>query len=97
MICCDDYIQGQRPNFSIEIRDEHVLTDPATLTFAFETPAGVVTTYVYGVDAALVRDSVGKFHVEITLTEPGWWKWRQESTGVVTADQGKFKVTPELI
>ena len=98
MNCCEDYIVGQRPKFSFEIRDEHVLADPATLTFTFETPLSLITTtYVYGTDAELVKDAVGKYHVEITLTEAGTWLWRQESTGVVTASQGKFRVGAEII
>lgn len=94
---CEDYIVGQRPRFDFQIRDDHVLTDPTTLTFKFEKPDGVETTYIYGTDAELVRDSVGKFHVELTLDQAGTWIWRQESTGIVTATQGKFRVGEELL
>lgn len=93
----EDYIVGQRPRFDFQIRDDHVLVDPSTLTFMFEKPDGVVTTYVYGVDAELVKDATGKFHVELTLDQAGTWIWRQESIGIVTATQGKFRVGEELL
>jgi hypothetical protein len=94
---CEDYIVGQRPRFDFQIRDAGVLVDPTTLNFAFEKPDATVTTYVYGTDAELVKDATGKYHVELTLDQSGWWSWRQESTGVVTATQGKFRVGAELI
>lgn len=94
---CEDYIVGQRPRFDFQIRDQHVLSDPATLSFAFEKPDGTVTTYIYGTDAELVKDAIGKYHVEVTLDQSGQWLWRQESTGVVTASQGRFRVGAELL
>ena len=97
MSCCSEYIVGQRPRFSFEIRDDGVLADPATLTVKFEKPDATVVTYVYGTDVELVKTAVGKYHVEYTLDQSGWWEWRQTSTGVVTAQQGRFRVAAALI
>lgn len=55
--------------------------DPTTVSFKFKNPAGSVTTYVYGVDAQLVRSGVGIYYADISLTAPGIWRYRFESTG----------------
>jgi hypothetical protein len=69
------------------------LADPTTVTFKFETPAGAETTYVYLTDAQLVRDSLGLFHVNLTASAHGIWKWRWQSTGDPTAAiEGEFRV-----
>jgi hypothetical protein len=95
---CEDYIVGQRPQLDFQIRDNRVLTDPTTLVFMFRKPNdSATTTYVWGTDAQLVRDSVGKFHVELSLDQAGIWSWRQQSTGVVTASQGTFNVAAALL
>lgn len=69
----------------------HVVTDPATITAKIKNPAGVTTTYVYGTDAALARDSVGIYHVDIDLNSSGIWYYRFEGTGSVkAASQGEL-------
>ena len=92
MKCVDEYIVGQRPTFDMETRDAGVLTDPAAVTFKFQRPSETETTYVYPTDPELVRDATGKYHVEVTLDEAGYWEWRWETVGLVTAAQGKFRV-----
>jgi len=54
-------------------------TDPDVVRFKLKTPAGTVTTYVYGTDSELVRDSVGNYHVDVDVTAiPGAWYYRFE-------------------
>lgn len=73
-------------------------TDPTTVTFYFKTPAGEETSYVYGTDVELVRDSAGVFHVDVLADEPGMWVWRWKGTGLVAqADEGQFYVQPSDI
>jgi len=60
-------------------------TDPTVLTFSFKTPAGTTTTYTYGTDAALVRDSAGAFHVDVPVDAEGVWHYRFAGTGAATA------------
>lgn len=55
--------------------------DPTTVTFKSKDPSGNVTTYVYGTDAELVKDSVGNYHVDVDGDEAGSWWFRFESTG----------------
>ena len=70
-------------------------TDPTGVTFAFTTPAGVITTYVYLTDAQLVKDSVGNYHVDLTVNEAGMYYYRWAGTGAVQAvEVGQFSVKP---
>lgn len=69
--------------------------DPTGLSFFYTTPAGVTTELVHGTDAALVKDSVGNYHVDVDVTEAGEWHYRWESTGTGQAGQnGQFMVEP---
>jgi hypothetical protein len=56
------------------------LIDPAVVNFRFRDPTQQETTYVYGVNAELVKDAVGKYHVDIDAIY-GRWQYRFYSTG----------------
>jgi hypothetical protein len=74
------------------------LIDPTTVRFKFTTPAGVVTTYIFGTDGQLVKDSVGNYHVDLSATEAGVWFYRWESGGTgQAAEEGQFSVTASAI
>lgn len=69
--------------------------DPAVVRFEFTAPDGVVTTYTYGTDAQLVRDSLGIFRVDLNATARGTWLYRWFSTGTgQAAEHGEFTVEP---
>ena len=56
--------------------------DPSTVKFKWKRPdTGVVTTYTYGIDNQLVKDSVGNYHVDVSADVQGDWLYRWESTG----------------
>ncbi len=55
--------------------------DPTAVFAKYKTPAGVTTTLTYGVDAALVRDSAGNYHIDIDANSEGRWRYRFYSTG----------------
>ncbi len=68
-----------------------VATDPTGVTFKLRKPDGTTTTYVYPTDAQLVKDSTGNYHVDVTVTLAGFYEWRFEGTGTVTASvDGEF-------
>lgn len=75
---------GDTEVFSISIRDDDdLLEDPTSLTLRVTTPAAVDTTYTYGVSAALVRDGVGRYHLNQVVNQIGTWRWRWTGVGVV--------------
>ncbi len=48
---------------------------------------------MYDADVELVRDSMGKYHVEINANAAGFWHYRYESTGDgQAAFEGRFAV-----
>lgn len=70
-----------------------VATDPTTITVQIKKPDGTVLTYVYGVDAEVVRDGVGLYHVDINLDQVGTWYYRFAGTGAcVAAAETEFYV-----
>lgn len=72
--------------------------NPTTVTFEFTDPLGNTTTYAYGIDDELVRDSEGHHHVNIDVDESGTWYYRWSSTGTgQAAEEGSFVVRPTRI
>ena len=70
-----------------------VPVDPDAVIFEYYLTGNSTTTLTYGVDAALVKDSTGHYHVDIDAATAGTWYWRFHSTGNgQAADEGSFKV-----
>ena len=67
--------------------------DPDTVAFKSRNPVGSVTTYTYGVDAELVKDSTGNYHVDVDANRVGTWTVRFESTGTgQAAAESQFRI-----
>lgn len=67
--------------------------DPAAVFFKVKNPSGTVTTYTYGVDAALVKVSTGIYRVDVDANMSGTWWYRFYSTGSgKAADERSFTV-----
>ena len=68
--------------------------DPTTVSIQVKGGTdATVTTYVYGTDAALVKDSTGHYHCNISVTSSGQWHYRWVSTGTgQAAEEGYFNV-----
>lgn len=56
--------------------------DPTNVFFQIKNPAGTITTYQYGEDVALKRESTGVYYIELSVTTSGHWHYRWYSTGV---------------
>lgn len=71
--------------------------NPAAVMCNVKAPSGTVTTYTYGTDAALVRDSTGVYHVDVDAAQAGEYKYRFWSTGTgQAAAEEMFVVRPTL-
>jgi hypothetical protein len=77
--------------------------DPGAVKCQVRLPAGTITTYTYGVDAGVVKDSTGNYHLDIDANTAGEWlyRWYSTSTGqaaseaVFTVEASVFtEVTP---
>ena len=82
-----------RCSVEFKARSTGTLTDPSVVTFKFKNPAGTETTYVYGTDAELVKDSTGMYHVDLDISSPGIYFYRFVGSGTVkAASESKFTV-----
>lgn len=66
--------------------------DPASVRAKVKLPSGAVSSYTYGVDAALVKDNVGVYHLDILVTTPGTYFYRFESDNDSASFEGSFAV-----
>ena len=71
--------------------------DPTVVMFDYHAVAlSLTTTYTYGSDAAIVKDSTGRYHVDVNTNEgSGDYFYRFYSTGTGQATgAGEFYVRP---
>ena len=67
------------------------VTDPTTVTFKMTEPDGTVTTYINGTHAQNVKDSIGVYHVDFTITQAGRHFWEFAGTGaLVQLEESSF-------
>ena len=72
-----------------------VVTDPTALTLKIKKPDAIITTYTYGVDNIVVKDSVGNYHADIPIDQAGRWSYSWAGTGAATfAEGGRFRAYP---
>ena len=55
--------------------------DPTVVNVSIRRPSGQVNTYTYLTDAAVIRDSAGRYHYDLTAEVPGAFFYRWWSTG----------------
>lgn len=67
--------------------------DPGGVQFKIRAPDGTVTTYVYGTDVELVKDSTGNYHVDWLIASAGRYRYRFAGvTSGQAANEGTFNV-----
>ena len=98
-----EYVVGQLVRLSAAFSDAAGLpADPDTVRLLHKpmSVAGAtmqVETYP-GEGTAIVRDGVGRYHLDISMDNPGTHYWRWESDGdAQSAAQGWFSVDPALL
>lgn len=84
---------GDMARVSVIIKDvAGALADPTTLTFKLKPPTGGISSHTGDV----VKESTGKYHYDVSLSEAGYYKFRWEALGenqgVV---EGGFNVGPQ--
>ena len=67
--------------------------DPTTIQIKFKTPAGLTTTWTYGTDNQVVKDSVGVYRADVNVNSAGEWNVSVHGTGAAQgAAAAKFIV-----
>jgi hypothetical protein len=90
----NEYASGRTVRCSARFTSAGVAVDPTTVTFKSKTPGGTITTYVYGVDGALIRSSAGNYYVDVVGNAAGAWHYRWQTTGEIDASEHYFIVLP---
>lgn len=81
-----NYFQGSSIRLKATFKDASAaVADPTTITVAIETPDGSVSSYVYGTDAEIVRDSTGIYYIDVVVDTPDTWSYSFAGTGTVQA------------
>lgn len=91
------YTIGQMPRVSVEftVVATEAPIDPDNVFLDVTTPSNVTTTYEYGTDPEIVKDSTGNYHADIDANELGNardgnpWRYRWYSTGTGQAADSK--------
>ena len=91
----NSYPVKQKVRCSVTFSVNGTPTDPTTVTFFLQKPNGTEVTYVYLTDTELVRDSAGRYHVDVVVEAidsvwPPAWSYRFEGSGAVTASAEAF-------
>jgi hypothetical protein len=82
----DLYSSGNDIVLSVAFIDEATgaYIDPSDVRLKITTPAGVVTTYVYGTDP-VVKTATGKYTYTVLANVAGTWYYRWEAFGAWNA------------
>ena len=73
--------------------DSEAAYDPSVVKVSHKDPSGNVTTWTYGTDSEVVKDSTGNYHALIDADEAGTWYYRWFSTGTgQAAEEQQFRV-----
>lgn len=73
------YDKGDVPKISASFTDNGAVYDPDIVQFRVMDPEGDEVTYVYGVDAEVIRDSAGHYHMDLAAIDlSGVWVYHAE-------------------
>lgn len=77
---------GQKVRVSAEFTDaDGAQADPTAIFAVVKAPDVAAVTYEYNVDAELVKDDTGDYHLDLSLSSAGVWAVRWYSTGTIQA------------
>lgn len=95
----EDIVIGEVAKISVAITDSNAIaSDPSALRLKVKSPAGTLTTYVFGVAAELVKDSIGNYHANILMNEVGKWAYRWEADAPnAGANEGLITVKKSIV
>jgi hypothetical protein len=84
---------GSRVRSSCTFADSVGVADPTTVELQAKAPNGIVSTWAYG-SSAMVKDSTGAYHYDLTPSAAGTWRVKWVASGTVVAvDEATFQVT----
>jgi hypothetical protein len=94
------YDIGDRVRLAATFQDLNSnLADPTTITLTIKKPNQPAVVYAYALSPALlIRDSVGRYHVDLDLHIAGTWKYKWNGGGaIIAAEEGRIFVRPNNV
>lgn len=88
---------GDLVRLESEFRDLELdtLMDPTVVKLSIREPDGTLVTLTYGVDASIIRSSLGIYYYDLDCDQSGDWYYRWWSTGTgQAAEERHFTVRP---
>lgn len=71
--------------------------DPTTVALSVTLPNGTTVPFTYA-GATVIKDSVGNYHVDMSATQHGTYRYRWFSTGTgQAAEEGWFQVRAQRV
>jgi hypothetical protein len=64
----EHYAHGALVRVRVSFTQDGISADPDGVNLRFRPPRQTLTTLIYGVDAAIVKDSIGVYHVDLDTT-----------------------------
>lgn len=90
---------GDKVRLSAAFSDiNEAAADPGGVLCKVREPDGTVTTYIYGTDADLVKDSTGHYHLDFLTTQSG--RHRYGFYGITSGQavaESEFRVQPSKV
>lgn len=96
MLAPSKYFVGAAMSLSVSFTDSDVTpSDPITVVLKLRSPNGQLSTYTYGTDANVTKQSAGNYSATVTPNCAGRWFTRWEGTdagGNVIVIEDNFNV-----
>jgi hypothetical protein len=90
-MAANTYVIDSSFKLEAEFTNESGVADPTTVIFKIKKPDGTITTYTYGVDAEVIRESLGVYYMIVTVDTPGnWWYKIMGTEALIAATEGSF-------
>lgn len=88
---------GTAVNIAVEFKAtvNDALADPSSVSLLVRKPTGAIATYVYGVDADLIKDTVGKYHMIVLIDKKGRWDFQYTGSGGVSVVNSSFIIAEQ--
>jgi len=88
-----EYLRGRTVRISAAVVNEAgAATDPSICVLHLRSPDGTETSYTYGTDPEVQRDSLGHFSADFVLEDAGRYEYLWQTVNPTGVDEGRFQV-----
>lgn len=89
------YDVGDKIRMSAVFTAAGALMDPTDVYFRLYIKKVFIVEHEFGISPALIRDSVGRYHMDFIIPTRGYWSYKAIGTGAVVAVETSFFIATE--